>query len=191
MTRPTDAVRVRTATPADAGAVADIYAPYVTDTAITFEETAPTAGDFATRIRDTLARDPFLVAEHEGEIVGYAYASPRGARASYRWSIDTAIYVARDRARGGVGRALYSRLLPVLKAQGYAKAYAGIAIPNVPSVAFHESFGFRRIAMLPAVGYKLGAWRDVGWWELPLMARLPDRPAEPVPFPALAVAGPS
>ncbi|HEX8342099.1 MAG TPA: GNAT family N-acetyltransferase [Tepidisphaeraceae bacterium] len=177
-------IEVRIATPADADAVARIYRPYVTHTALTFDETPPSPDAFAQRIRQTLERDPFLVAERDGGVVGFAYASPRGSRASFRWSIDTAVYVDESAPRTGVGTALYGRLIPVLARQGYAKAYAVITMPNAPSVGLHESLGFRHVATLPAVGFKLGAWRDVGWWELPLMPALPKSPAEPKAFAA-------
>jgi phosphinothricin acetyltransferase len=178
-------IHVRLATSADAGAVAGIYAPYVADTAITFEEVAPTEAEFAGRIETILRRDAFLVAEQAGRVIGFAYASPHAARASYRWSVNTAIYVVRGQGRRGVGRALYEKLFPILIAQGYAVAIAGITLPNEASIGIHERFGFRRIALFSNVGYKLGAWRDVGWWERSLMSPLPAKPAEPVALPGL------
>ena len=148
-------------------------------TPFTFDETPPSPGEMAERIQQTLRGYPFLVAEVDGAVVGYAYAGPRGTRASFRWSVDTAIYVACDRGRGGIGTALYAKLLPALRRQGFIKAYAVITLPNVPSTSLHERLGFRHVATLPAVGFKLGAWRDVGWWELLLVGALPVPPAEP------------
>jgi phosphinothricin acetyltransferase len=171
---------VRPATPADAEVVAEIYRFYVTDTAITFDEAPLSADDFVRRI--DAGGLPFLVAEREGQVVGYITAAPHGARASFRWSVNSMIYVRPGLARGGVGRALYAGLLPRLTALNYVRVYAGITLPNAPSVGLHEALGFRRVATFPAAGYKLGRWWDVGWWELPLVP-LPEHPAEPLATP--------
>ena len=169
--------RVRLATVADADAVAGIYRPYVTDTAITFDETPPTADDFARRI-DTGGL-PFVVAEQNGRVIGYATASPHGTRASFRWSVNLMIYLDGSATRGGVGRALYGDLLPRLAGLNYVRAYAGITLPNGPSVGLHESLGFRPVATFPSAGFKLRRWWDVGWWEY-LLTPLSDSPAEPI-----------
>ena len=176
-------IQIRPATPADGAAVAEIYAYYVAETAITFDETAPTAAEMSQRIADTLARYPFLVATDDQQaVIGYAYASPHRPRASYRWSVDTAIYLDPSHRRLGVGSALYARLIPIITAQGYKRAYAGITLPNAASVGLHERLGFKPIGVYSAVGYKLGQWRDVGWWELSLTNELPVRPSEPQPW---------
>ncbi len=172
---------LRPATPADGPAVADIYTYYVTETAITFDETPLTGEAMSQRIAETLPKFPYLVAvDDQSAVIGYAFATSHRPRESFRWSVDTAIYVAPTERRQGIGSALYGRLIPMLAAQGFARAYAGITLPNLPSVALHERMGFKPIATYRAVGYKLGLWRDVGWWELPLIAELPVRPTEPV-----------
>lgn len=174
---------VRVARAEDAAAVAAIYAPYVLETQISFELTPPTAGEIAARMDAVAGRYPWLVHEREGRVVGYAYASPHAQRAAYAWSVDTAVYVARDACGGGVGRGLYAALLPILRRQGFHRAYAGVSLPNPASVRLHESFGFVGAAMFDEVGFKLGAWRDVGWWSLALSPPSAD-PAPPAPFSA-------
>ena len=177
--------QIRLATPADAVAVAGIYAHYVQRSPATFEEVAPTAADHAQRIADTLVQFPFYVADVDGVVVGYAYACPYAARASYRWGVTVGIYLHPDHRRAGHGRSLYAHLLPTLRRQGYVTAYAGITLPNDASVGLHQSLGFQLIGVYPSVGYKLGHWHDVGWWRLPLHPTFPTPPAEPTPFPQL------
>ena len=174
-------MNVRLATLADADAIAGVYRPYVTDTAITFDETPPTAADFAVRIGT--GGLPFVVAEQGGRVIGYATAVPHGTRASYRWSVNLMIYIAASATRSGVGRALYGDLLPRLAALNYIRAYAVITLPNVPSVGLHEAIGFRHVATFPHAGFKLGQWRDVGWWEC-LLTPLSPSPAEPIAWPS-------
>jgi phosphinothricin acetyltransferase len=169
---------IRTASPSDSGDIVRIYAPYVTNTAITFDEEVPTVAMMSGKIRDTLAKHPFLVAELGERVVGYAYASEFRPRASFRWSVETTVYVSRDSQRQGVGRALYNVLLSTLTRQGFVTAYGVITLPGVASVALHESFGFARIAVFHAVGFKLGAWHDVGFWERRLNTAT-NRPTEP------------
>jgi phosphinothricin acetyltransferase len=123
--------------------------------------------------------------EGGGRIEGYACASPHRTRAAYRWSVDVSVYVARTSHRKGVGRALYEQLLALLRAQGFKSAFAGIALPNAASVGFHESMGFAPIGIYRDVGYKLGAWRDVGWWQL-ILSPGDAAPAAPSPFEAVA-----
>lgn len=170
---------IRLATPDDAAAVAAIYGPYVADTAISFEVTPPSVDEMRTRITTLLARFPWLVFEDNGEIVGYAYASPHHVRAAYQWSVDVAIYVDGTRHRRGVGRKLYDALFPQLVALGYVNAYAGITLPNERSVGLHEALGFTPVGVYRNVGFKMGQWRDVGWWHRPLQA-LPEAPLPPV-----------
>ena len=156
---------IREATPEDAEVVAAIYAPFVTDTAVSFEEVAPSADEMAQRLMESHL---WLVAERNGEVVGYAYAAPFHPRASYRWSVEVSIYLAEEARGHGVGRQLLGRLLEELRAAGFVNAFAGTTLPNDGSVALFESFGFERIALQRGVGYKLGAWHDVGWWQLQL-----------------------
>ncbi|WP_435177238.1 GNAT family N-acetyltransferase [Halorussus sp. AFM4] len=123
----------------------------------------------------------------EPEIAGYAYAGRHRKRDGYRWSVDVSVYVAERHRRKGVARGLYQSLFEVLRLQGFHNAYAGIALPNEASVGLHESLGFEPVGVYESVGYKRGAWRDVGWWQLALRDRS-ERPAshppdEPRPLP--------
>jgi L-amino acid N-acyltransferase YncA len=159
---------LRLATCDDGAALAAIYAPSVIGAATSFELEAPDGAEMARRIAATLAYAPWLVLEDDGVIVGYAYASRHNDRAAYQWSINVSVYVAAGRQRRGVGRRLYDALLTFARRQGFHVAHAGITLPNPASVALHEAMGFRAFAVYPAVGYKDGAWRDVGWWRLEL-----------------------
>jgi L-amino acid N-acyltransferase YncA len=174
-------VEIRPATAADAAAIAAVYAPYVSGTVISFESEPPDADEMARRmIAPPLL--PWLVAERDGHVVGYAYASAHRARAAYRWGADVSVYVT-DTERGrGTGRALYGRLFGLLRDLGYVAAYAGITLPNPASVGLHESMGFRAVGVYRGVGYKHDRWHDVGWWQLLLVDPPPDRPAEPRPW---------
>ena len=169
---------VRVADEDDAQAIHAIYAPIVAETAISFEVEPPTGAQMRERIVDTLKKYPWLVSiDERGKVDGYAYASRHRERAAYQWAVDTTIYV-RDDARGaGVGKRLYRALFDELIALGYYNAFAGITLPNDPSVALHESVGFERIGVYRNVGFKLGAWRDVGWWQKNLrLLRTPSTP---------------
>ena len=173
---------VRIADKHDAAQVSDIYAPIVKETVISFEEQPPSAKEFEERILTTLTTHPWLVAEHNGELMGYAYGSTHSSRAAYRWSANVSVYIAKAYRRRGVGRALYTSLLHLLRAQGMYNAYAGISLPNPGSQGLHESMGFTPVGVYKQVGFKFGQWVDVGWWELPLCDRsIPDNP--PVRFP--------
>jgi len=174
---------VRTAAAGDAAAVAAIYAPYVLETAISFEETPPSAGEMASRISTTLRTHPFLVFEAEGRIGGYAYGGVHLARAAYRWSANVSVYVAADAHRRGIGSTLYRELVATLRRQGFHAAFAGIALPNDKSVGLHEAMGFAHLGTYREVGFKFGRWHDVGWWRLALADGLPA--GEPIPFPQL------
>jgi phosphinothricin acetyltransferase len=185
MTRPLDPVHVRLADPdRDATAVADIYRPSVEGGIASFEEVAPDGREMAARMRSTLARTPWLVAEADGRVVGFAYAGPHRERAGYRWSVNISVYVAPERHRCGVGRALYDALLDLLRRQRFVNVYAGIALPNPASEALHVAIGMERVGVYPRVGYKLGAWHDVAWFGLRL-SEPADLPPEPIPLPAL------
>lgn len=179
---------IRLATPADAAVIAAIYAPYVTETAASFELAAPDATEMTRRIRDTGELYPWLVAEREGEVVGYAYGTRHRARPAYQWSTEVSVYVRRSGHRRGIGRALYLPLLDLLRLQGYVNAYAAITLPNPGSVAFHEALGFRAFAAFRAVGFKHGAWHDVGWY-LRLLSPHPADPGDPRPVVALEATG--
>ena len=168
---------IRLTTAADADQISSIYAPFVTRTAITFEVDVPTADEMERRIADTMEAMPWLVCERDREVLGYAYAVSHRKRAAYQWSVESSVYIREHYHRRGIGRALYSALFKILKLQRFCNVYGGVTLPNPASVCLHETFGFEKIGVYPAIGYKFGAWHDVGWWHL----RLRDRPAEPAP----------
>jgi phosphinothricin acetyltransferase len=172
---------IRIATAEDAEGVLSIYAPVVRETAISFETEPPSPAAMRERIERTLEKYPWLVCEIDGAIPGYAYACRHRERKAYQWSAETALYVGEAWRRRGVGRALYAALMPLLNLQGLRNAYAGITLPNPASVALHEAMGFRPVGVYAFVGYKLGAWHDVGWWHLPIGEHGPA-PAPPLPF---------
>jgi L-amino acid N-acyltransferase YncA len=159
---------VRPATAADAGACAAIYAPYVTDTAITFETEVPSATEMARRIVEAGERHAWLVLEVGGRVVGYAHGGPFRSRAAYRWACEVSVYVERGRRRTGAGRTLYLALLDRLAARGYRMAVAGMTLPNDASVALHRALGFEPVGTYRRIGYKHGVWHDVAWVQLQL-----------------------
>jgi phosphinothricin acetyltransferase len=182
MTEMDPPIVIRLATPDDAAAFAAIYAPVVEQTAISFDTKAPSAGDMAGRITEILGLYPWLAAaDGEDRAIGYAYAGPHRSRLAYRWSVDLTVYLDVSARGAGIGRRLYAALIAILRAQGFHAAYGGITLPNPGSVALHESVGFDCIGVYRRVGFKLGAWRDVGWWGLSLSAG-DEAPAEPTPF---------
>jgi L-amino acid N-acyltransferase YncA len=174
---------IRLATPADAPQIAAIYRPFCDESHISFESAAPDAAEMAARIERINRRHPWLVEETGGSVAGYAYASPHRERAAYRWVVEVTVYLHQRHRRQGVGRALYGELFDRLRRQGLFKAYAGIGLPNPASQAFHESMGFTPVGIYRKIGYKLGAWWDVGWWELALQPEIAS-PAEPIPPPS-------
>ncbi len=177
----------------DAAAIAALYAPYVTDTTVTFEEIPPDATEVARRIADVQTQGlPWLIAEGTADapavgdgvpapaggdapprgdapeptgLLGYAYATPWRTRRGYRFSVEVTVYVAPTAHRRGVGRALYAALFGRLAAAGYHAAMAGIALPNPASVALHEALGMHQVAHFRETGFKFGRWVDVGYWE--------------------------
>ncbi len=156
---------IRLAREEDAPELLKIYDPYVRGTVITFEYSVPSVSEFAARIRHTLERFPYLVASLEGEIVGYAYASPFKSRAAYDWSVETSIYVKQGLRGRGVGTTLYRALEEELGRMHVLNLNACIAYPNPESVGFHEKFGYRMVGRFNMSGYKLGAWHDIVWME--------------------------
>lgn len=160
-----EGLTIREAHVEDAAACAAIYRPHVEGSWVSFELEAPDEAEMARRITDYGASHAWLVAEREGAIAGYAYGSPHRTRAAYASSCDVAIYVSAAFPRSGIGRALYGELLARLKAKGFHAAFAGIAQPNSASVALHEACGFTPVGVYREVGWKMGAWRDVGWWQ--------------------------
>ncbi|MFL5291268.1 MAG: arsinothricin resistance N-acetyltransferase ArsN1 family B [Myxococcales bacterium] len=167
---------IRPASAADAEAIAAIYRPIVLDTAISFETVPPGPAEMERRIAAALEIAPWLVYEEQGKVGGYAYGSRHRERAAYQWSVDVSVYVDGAFRRRGIGSALYKALFPLLRLQGFFAAHAGITLPNAGSVGLHESLGFVRVGVYRSVGYKLGAWHDVGWWQLSLRDRVPEPP---------------
>lgn len=152
---------IRPASKLDATACAQIHRWYVENTAITLEYDAPTVAQMALRIATYTATHAWLVAHDEAGVCGYAFGGPLKERVAYRWSVETAVYVAQDRDVQGIGRALYEELLPRLAARGYLRAVAGITLPNPAHEALHSSAGFERVGMHPRIAWKNDAWHDV------------------------------
>ena len=168
-------MNIRLAKPLDAAALLAIYAPYVENTAITFEYDVPTVEDFANRIEKTLKKYPYLVAEEEGAILGYAYASTYYARAAYDWAVELSVYVSQDARGKGVGSKLYDKLEDLLDQMGYMHFLACISLPNKASLALHRKRGYQQVAHLPKIGYKFERWHDIVWLQKSL-----EKQAEPI-----------
>lgn len=177
-------MNIRTAVPRDSRELLEIYAPYVEHTYITFEYDVPSAAEFERRLLHTLEKYPYLAAEENGIILGYAYASAFKSRAAYDWSVETSIYVREDSTGRGVGSALYNALEEVLRRQHICNLCACIACPHPASIAFHEHFGYRTVAHFHASGFKNGEWHDMIWMEKELCPHtVPPMPF--IPFPRL------
>ena len=172
-----DNMNIRLARPSDAATLLAIYAPYVENTAITFEYEVPTIEDFATRIEKTLERYPYLVAEEDGLILGYAYASTYYARAAYDWAAELSVYVSQDARGKGVGSNLYDELEDLLDQMGYMHFLACISLPNEASLALHRKRGYQQVAHFPKIGYKFERWHDIVWLQKSL-----DKQAGPIKF---------
>lgn len=173
---------IREAEETDAQALLDIYAPYVRDTAITFEIEVPSVSEFRKRIRHTKEMYPYLAAELSGRIAGYAYAGPFKEREAYDYAVETSIYVKKDLRESGIGRALLERLEEILRRQGILNVCACISYTAAPdphltndSVGFHEHMGYRNAAHFTKCGYKFGTWYDMVWME----KMLGEHPADP------------
>jgi L-amino acid N-acyltransferase YncA len=157
---------IRLAERTDVPGILEIYSPFILETAVTFEESVPDEESFWKRIQEIMTELPFLVCEIDGRIAGYAYASAYRSRASYRWAKEVSVYVHPDFHRKRVAQALYTSLNEMVRYQGIADLLAIITMPNESSVAFHEQFGYRKCGEFSKVGYKLGQWQNVGWFEL-------------------------
>lgn len=160
-----DHATIRAASAADAETIAEIYNYYVTNTVVTFEEEPVSPAEMARRIKEvTSASLPWLVAELQGRVLGYAYASKWKGRSAYRFSVESTVYLDRSHVGLGLGSRLYGELLPILADGGMHIVIGGVALPNPASVALHEKLGFVKAAHFPEVGFKLGQWLDVGYW---------------------------
>lgn len=184
----TDQITFRPATPADAAELVAIYAPYVKETAITFEYEVPTVAEFAARIEKTLAMYPYIVAVLDGQILGYAYTSAMGSREAYHWSVETSIYLRQDERGHGLGKRLYQLIEQVSYDQNVINLNACIAVPKVEddhltnnSRDFHEHLGYHFVGEFNKIGYKFGTWYDLAWMEKSLTEH-PDQPEPVIPF---------
>lgn len=164
--------KIRIVSVQDAEAILKIYAPYVEKTAITFEYEVPTVAEFENRISRILERYPYLAAERDGELVGYAYAGPFKERAAYDWAVETTVYVRKDQKRTGIGRELYEMLEKILSMQNILNLNACIAYTEKEdewltqdSVRFHERLGYKLTGRFHKCGYKSGKWYDMVWME--------------------------
>jgi L-amino acid N-acyltransferase YncA len=167
---------IRMATAQDGEQIAAIYAPSVTSTVISFEMEPPGTAEMTRRVTEALIKYPWLVAERDGEVLGYARGGQYKDRAAYQWSVETSVYIRTTAHRSGLGRRLYGVLFDLLALQGFFTAYAGVTLPNPASVGLHESLGFTPVGVYRAAGYKFGAWHDVGWWQRPLQPLVLDPP---------------
>ncbi|MDQ6936098.1 MAG: N-acetyltransferase family protein [Actinomycetota bacterium] len=168
---------VREGSERDAGACAAIYGPYVTDTAVTFENDPPSPAEMAQRIADAMRTHAWVVLETERRIVGYAYGGPFKARPAYRWSCEVSVYLELGRRRTGAGRALYDALFTRLAERGFRTAVAGMTLPNEASVGLHRAMGFEPVGTYRRIGWKHGRWHDVAWAQRSIAAGQ-DPPAE-------------
>ncbi len=175
------AMIIRLATEDDAAQILEIYAPFCRETPVSFETEPPSLDEMRRRIAAVLPSYPWLVCEEDGTILGYAYASKHRERAAYVWSVDVSAYVRYGRRRGGLGRALYTSVLAILRLQGYYTALAGITLPNPGSEGLHRAMGFEPVGVYRNIGYKCGRWHDVAWSQLEL------RTPEPEPRPPLGL----
>ncbi len=180
-------IRIRTVKESDAGRISEIYRPYVENTAVTFEYVAPSPEEILSRIRKTVEKFPYVVAEKDGRVVGYAYAGVFKPRPAYDWSCELSIYVDRSMKRSGIGRMLYAELERRLALMGIRNACACVAYPNVPdeyssfdSAHFHESMGYTKVAHFTKCAQKFGVWYDMIWLEKSLARHTKD--AKPVCF---------
>lgn len=174
-------ITIRQAKVEDAQHLLAIYEPYIRNTAITFEYELPAVEEFQNRIQTTLEKYPYLVAEKEGQIVGYAYASAYKTRAAYDWSVETSIYLREDARGGGIGKQLYHKLEEMLRALNIMNLTACITYPNEESITFHEKNGYVKNAHFSKIGYKHGTWHDVIWMEKCLVEH-PQEPPAVIPF---------
>jgi len=170
---------VRDAIPeTDAEACLAVYAPFVLDTPVSFEEVVPTVDEFRDRMRATIATHPWLVLEVAGRVVGYAYASQHRSRAAYRWAADVTVYLGPEQRGLGGGRLLYERLIERLRRQGFQVLCAGVTLPNESSVGLHRAVGFEPVGVYRRIGWKAGAWHDVAWFQLELAPPTTTAPPE-------------
>lgn len=170
-------MHIRPVTPSDARALLDIYLPYIEKSVITFETTDPGVAAFEQRITSYTEKYPWLVAQEDDVVIGYAYASKHREREAYQWCVESSVYVLPEYHGKGVAAALYRQLFEVLQEQGFINVFAGITLPNPKSYAFHRKMGFEPVGIYRNIGYKLGQWHDVAWFA----KTLGTHPAAPLP----------
>jgi phosphinothricin acetyltransferase len=182
-------VAIRAARPEDAATIAAIYAPYVLGGTVSFENEAPDARAIRTRMASSGGLYPWIVAtngEDDSGVLAYAYASLFRDRPAYKWAVETSVYVAGAVQGQGIGRLLYEALIDTLRAQGFTQAIGVLSLPNDQSIKTHEAVGFRRAGVYREIGFKLGRWVDVGFWQCPLNDSSAS-PGEPRPFSEIGV----
>jgi phosphinothricin acetyltransferase len=167
-------MRIREIRPDDAAAVRDIYGHYIAQTVATFEEEPVAVEEMRRRIGEVSAKFPWLVAEEDGELAGYAYATSWKSRSAYRNTVESTVYLRAGLTGRGIGSALYAELIDELRRRGVRCVIGGITLPNAASVALHEKLGFEAIGRFREVGFKFGRWLDVGYWQLLLDAEPTD-----------------
>ena len=163
-------IQIRLISAADIQEVLNIYAPFVLNTAITFEYEVPTIAEFRERVHTITSEFPWLICVVNGKIAGYTYANRFRHRTAYQWSVESAIYISPQTQSKGIGKALYATLFDLLRLQGYVNVYAGTCIPNDKSVALHRKMGFKEIGTFSKIGYKHCKWHDTLWFQLNLSA---------------------
>jgi L-amino acid N-acyltransferase YncA len=159
---------VRLIKPEDTQAVLAIYAPYITDSAASFEYEVPSVNEFAERIRTVVKEYPWLVCEYNQQIIGYVYSGKHRTRIAYQWTVECTVYLSAGFHRLGLARILYKALFDILKLQNMINVYAGITVPNIKSEEFHKAMGFYIIGTYKNIGYKFNKWHDVTWFQLDL-----------------------
>lgn len=175
---------IRFAGEADADGIRAVYAPYI-DTPVTFEEEVPDREEFLARVRAIRSRYPYLVAEADGDVIGFAYAHELRERIAFQWNAELSVYLAPHARKRGIGRALYGTLIELLRLQGVKAVYGVVTSPNLASERLHESFGFALMGVQPHAGFTCGTWHDMNWFVKEI-APFEDAPAPPVPFPSFA-----
>ena len=180
---------VRLATEADAAGILAVYAPYIRDTAVTFETETPSLDAFRCRMAPIIGDYPYLVVEEDGSIVGFAYAHELRERIAFQWNAELSVYLAPAAQGRGAGSSLYTALLELLRLTGIKAVYGVVTSPNPANERLHSAFGFALMGVQPHAGFTCGAWHDVAWYVREI-APFEDAPAPPAPFPAYASAHP-
>lgn len=157
--------KIRIAKVEDAKEILEIYAPYILNTAVSFEQVVPVVEEFENRIADTIDLFPYLVYEQDGEILGYAYAGKHGVRHAFLYSVNVSVYVSENQQGKGIGKILYEKLFEIIKEQGYYTAFSAITAENEKSIAMHKKFGFEQVGYFKNVGYKFDRWLDLVWLQ--------------------------